>query len=92
MRPTLLLAATSLAGTSTAFTAQSVHNARRLRASPPVRLSASDQQQDEEFGVRPHDQDIAESLSRERYLRAVECSKTDGLCNVEELDLLASGE
>ena len=35
---------------------------------------------------------LADNLNRERYLRAVECSKTDGLCDVEEMDMLSSGE
>ena len=35
---------------------------------------------------------LADILNRERYLRAVECSKTDGLCDMEEMDLLTSGE
>ena len=89
MRPTLLLTAATLAGTSSAFTAQSVRSARKTRPSPPLRLCA---QKDEELDVGPHQDMLADNLNRERYLRAVECSKTDNLCDVEEMDLLTSGE
>ena len=89
MRPTLLLAAASLGGSSSAFTTQSVQSARKARPDPPTGLCT--QRDAEELDVGPH-QDIAETLNRERYLRAVECSKADGLCDVEEKELLTSGE
>lgn len=88
MRPTLLLAAASLGGSSSAFTTQTVQSARKARPDPPMGLCT---QRDEELDVGPH-QDIAETLNRERYLRAVECSEADGLCDVEETELLTSGE
>ena len=91
MRPTFLLTAATLVGTSSAFTAQSVRSVRKTRLSPPLSLSAS--QRDDDFDVTgPHQDMLADTLNRERYLRAVECSKTDGLCGVEEKDLLSSGE
>ena len=88
MRPTFLLTAATLAGTSSAFTAQSAPSARKARAGQPLRLCA---QRDEHLDG-PHQDMLADILNRERYLRAVECSRADGLCDVEEIDLLSSGE
>ena len=89
MRPTpLLLTAACLAGTS-AFSAKSVRSARETRPSPPLRLCA---QKDDELDVGPHQDMLADNLNRERYLRALECSKTDELCDVEEMNMLTSGE
>ena len=88
MRPTLLFTAACLSGSS-AFTAQSVRSARKPRPSRPLRLC---EQKDDELDVGPHQDMLADNLNRERYLRAVECSKTDGLCDVEEVNILTSGE
>ena len=81
----LLLAA--LAGSSTAFTAQSVRYAQSTGRS--MRLCAS---QDEHLDGPHQDINVSDVLGRERYMRAVECSKSDGLCNTDELEELHSGE
>ena len=85
----LLLSA--LAGTSTAFTAQPVRHARSTGRS--LRLCAWQERQRDEHLDGPHqDINISDVLGRERYMRAVECSMTDGLCDATELEELNSGE
>jgi len=87
----LPLLLTALAGTSTAFTAQPVRHARSTGRS--LRLCASQERQRDEHLDGPHqDINISDVLGRERYMRAVECSKTDGLCDATELEELNSGE
>ena len=87
----LPLLLTALAGTSPAFTAQSVRHAQLTGRS--MRLCASQERQRDEHLDGPHqDINISDVLGRERYMRAVECSKTDNLCDAAEMEELHSGE